>query len=168
MAGRPGSPVVSYSMVTPLAVTLGMGEEVIGVPGSHLQPAYALRVSSKEAGAAAGLNQLRRAILARSSAIPVPFVVRAGGESLVMGDGDPAFEVSVLTPDGMAAVLSLRELAIAEAYMAGDIDFGGDLFAVMGLRDVLVDREVSVKAWAWLKSSEEHTSEPQSQSKLVC
>ncbi|MGH8974721.1 MAG: class I SAM-dependent methyltransferase [Acidimicrobiia bacterium] len=106
---------------------------------------------SEEAGAAAGLTQLRRALLARSSAMPVPFVVRAGGESLAMGDGDPAFEVSILTPAGMAAVLSLRELAIAEAYMAGDIDFAGDLFAVMGLRDVLVDRELSVKAWAWLK-----------------
>ncbi|MGH9038988.1 MAG: SAM-dependent methyltransferase [Acidimicrobiia bacterium] len=106
---------------------------------------------SPEAGAAAGLTQLRDALRARSDRLPVPFVVRAGGETLALGEGEPAFELSIRTPAGMEAVLSLRELAIAEAYMAGDIDFGGDLFAAMTLRDVLADRELSVKAWSWVK-----------------
>lgn len=104
-----------------------------------------------EAGAAAGLTQLRDALRARSARLPVSFVARAGEHALVLGDGEPAFDVSIRTAEGMAAVLSLRELAIAEAYMAGDIDFEGDFFAVMALRDVLVDRELFVKAWSWLK-----------------
>jgi cyclopropane-fatty-acyl-phospholipid synthase len=104
-----------------------------------------------EPGPAGGLTQLHDALRARSTRLAVSFVARAGGESLVVGDGEPAFELSILTPAGMAAVLSLRELAIAEAYMAGDIDFDGDLFAAMALRDVLADRELSVKAWSWLK-----------------
>lgn len=99
----------------------------------------------------AGLTALRDALRARSAHLPVAFLARAGAESVAVGDGTPAFELSIRTPAGMAAVLSLRELAIAEAYMAGDIDFDGDLFAAMALRDVLADRELSVKARAWLK-----------------
>jgi cyclopropane-fatty-acyl-phospholipid synthase len=128
-----------------------MAEEVTGVLWSHPYRQYAFRVPSVDPGAAGGLTQLRDALRARSGRLPVAFVARAGDDTVVMGEGEPAFEVTIRTPEGMAAVLSLRELAIAEAYMGGDIDFAGDLFAAMALRDVLADRELSVKAWSWLK-----------------
>ena len=125
--------------------------QATGLPGRHSDRQYALPVPSVDPGAPGGLTQLRDALRARSARLPVSFLVRAGEDTLVMGDNEPVFEMLIHTPAGMAAVLSLRELAIAEAYMAGDIDFDGDFFAVMALRDVLVDRELSVKAWAWLK-----------------
>src|SRR5688500_20244058 len=56
--------------------------------------------------------------------------------SHTIGDGieqdrDPAFSVRVATAKGEAALAALDELAIAEAYMAGDVDRGGDLITVV-------------------------------------
>lgn len=93
-----------------------------------------------------------RAMLATSAArLPTSFLIHVDGQSLHVGQTEPAFEVSVRTPAGMEAVLSRRELAVAEAYVHGDIDLEGDLVAAMGLRDVLIDRELGVMLAAWLK-----------------
>ena len=70
------------------------------------------------------------------------------GEIAQIGPGDPAFEVVVKSDAGLAAAASMSELAIAEAYIGGDIDFDGDFFQVMELRHLVQDREWYLTAWA--------------------
>jgi cyclopropane-fatty-acyl-phospholipid synthase len=72
------------------------------------------------------------------------------GETAQIGSGEPAFELIVNNDAGLKAAASFSELAIAEAYINGDIDFGGDLFQVMELRQLVQDREWYLTAWAHL------------------
>jgi cyclopropane-fatty-acyl-phospholipid synthase len=55
------------------------------------------------------------------------------------GRGEPAFTVRVVTDKGLAALSAFDELAIAEAYMDGDLDIEGDILAALKLRPVLGD-----------------------------
>jgi len=71
-----------------------------------------------------------------------------GGEVAHFGAGPPAFEVLVRSGAGLAAVQSLNELAIAEAYMRDDVDFEGDFFRIMELRYLLQERNWAITAWA--------------------
>lgn len=73
------------------------------------------------------------------------------GETARIGSGEPAFELILNNDAGLAAVASFSELAIAEAYINEDIDFAGDLFQVMELRDLVQDREWYLTAWAQLQ-----------------
>ena len=57
----------------------------------------------------------------------------------VDGGGEPAFTIQVATEKGLAALAAFDELAVAEAYMDGDLDFEGDLLAVLKHRPVLAD-----------------------------
>jgi len=92
------------------------------------------------------------ALLGRGVALPCAFVIRPeSGHALRIGRGEPAFQVHVRTPAGRRALESLHELAIAEAYMRGDIDFEGDLIAAMSLRQVLSDKSRWIKTWRWLR-----------------
>jgi cyclopropane-fatty-acyl-phospholipid synthase len=59
--------------------------------------------------------------------------------------------VQVANERGLAAVCSLEELKLVEAYMRGDLDLEGDLFAGMDARDVLSDRQLLVKAWTFIQ-----------------
>jgi cyclopropane-fatty-acyl-phospholipid synthase len=64
------------------------------------------------------------------------------------GDGDgPAFTVSVVTERGFRALAAFDELAVAEAYMDGDLDLEGDLLAVLKARPVLGDRRTLHYLW---------------------
>ena len=96
------------------------------------------------------VRELEAALQARAGTVPIAFRVRVDGHCATIGQGEPGFELSIRTPAGMAAVLSLRELAIAEAYLDGDIDLEGDLYGAMALREVLVDRDAGsmLKGWA--------------------
>jgi cyclopropane-fatty-acyl-phospholipid synthase len=53
--------------------------------------------------------------------------------------GEPAFTVRTVTDKGLAALSAFDELAIAEAYMDGDLDIEGDILAALKLRPVLGD-----------------------------
>lgn len=70
------------------------------------------------------------------------------GQVARLGSGEPAFNVSILNDEGWAAIQSLNELAIAEAYMRCDIDFSGDFFKVMELRHLLKGRSWILSTWA--------------------
>jgi cyclopropane-fatty-acyl-phospholipid synthase len=52
---------------------------------------------------------------------------------------EPAFSVRVATERGEAALAAFDELAIAEAYMNGDLDLEGDLLTVLKCRPLLGD-----------------------------
>ena len=73
------------------------------------------------------------------------------GETARIGTGEPAFEVAVKNEAGLAAAESFSELAIAEAYINGDLDFGGDFLQVMELRHLLQDRKWTLTLWAHLQ-----------------
>ncbi|HVF14934.1 MAG TPA: class I SAM-dependent methyltransferase [Acidimicrobiales bacterium] len=65
-----------------------------------------------------------------------------------VGPGEPVFEVVIVNDAGLEAVLTFNELAVAEAYMRGDIDFHGDFFRVMELRHLLKGRSWILTTWA--------------------
>ena len=56
-----------------------------------------------------------------------------------IGAGEPAFTVRIVTGKGLAAMSAFDELAVAEAYMDGDLDIDGDLLTALKLRPVLGD-----------------------------
>lgn len=91
-------------------------------------------------------------LLARSDVPPCTLVIQphAGG-TLRLGHGEPAVHINVRSPNGQRALESLNELAIAEAYMRGDLDFEGDFINVMSLRRVLSDNNRWIKTWRWLR-----------------
>ena len=72
---------------------------------------------------------------------PPPFEVRMqdGAAYSIGEEGRVAFSVHVVTDKGLAALEKFDELAIAEAYMDGDLDIEGSLLAALKLRPVLAD-----------------------------
>lgn len=82
----------------------------------------------------------RRAKL-RGEILPAPFeVYMQDGASYSIGEeGRVAFSVRIVTDNGLAALQKFDELAIAEAYMDGDLDIEGSLLAALKLRPVLGD-----------------------------
>ncbi len=96
-----------------------------------------------------GFNDATAKIRANARPGALAWAIRgAGGESAQFGAGDPVFEVVVRSQAGLAAVQSLNELAIAEAYMRNDLDFEGDFLRIMELRYLLQDRHWTINAWA--------------------
>ena len=73
------------------------------------------------------------------------------GKVARLGDGEPSFEIRVINDAGMAALRSLNELKICEAYVRGDLDFEGDLIGALELRQVLSDRQRLIRLWASLQ-----------------
>ena len=87
----------------------------------------------------AALRQ-RHGKLRRERALP-PFEVRMqDGTSYVSGEeGTVAFSVGIVTEKGFAALARFDELAVAEAYMDGDLDIEGSLLAALKMRPVFAD-----------------------------
>ena len=82
----------------------------------------------------------RHAKVPRESALP-PFEIRMqDGAAYAIGEGDRvAFSIRIVTDKGRAALEKFQELAIAEAYMEGDLDIEGSMLAALKLRPVLTD-----------------------------
>lgn len=90
---------------------------------------------------------LRKA-LSQFGTPPVAFAIELqDGSVLRHGDGAPAFRVTVKNRRGLRALGSLHQLRVADAYIAGDIDFSGDLIAAINLKDRLSDRTPWLKFW---------------------
>jgi len=100
--------------------------------------------------ARATIAELASEVVRRHGPGAPTFAVAAGRERIVAGDGRPAFELAVRSRAGLAALRSLSELEIAEAYMRGDLDIDGDMLAAMDLRGALHDRRLAIRAWALL------------------
>ena len=73
------------------------------------------------------------------------------GPLRVFGAGEPQATLVVRTPAGTAALRSMDLTAVAEAYIAGDIDVEGDLMQVLPLRDTFTDSHPLAYAWKFLK-----------------
>ena len=86
------------------------------------------------------LRDLRDRILARGVSLPFAIKLRdAAGGAVLVGEGVPGLEVVLRTPAAAAALRSLDELHIVEAYMRGDLDLHGDLVRAMQLRTLMRD-----------------------------
>jgi cyclopropane-fatty-acyl-phospholipid synthase len=75
-----------------------------------------------------------------------------GREVYRFGDGVPESAVEILNKAGLTAITSRSELAIAEAYIRGDIDLSGDVFKLMELRHLVSDRRWAPAVWTFLQS----------------
>jgi cyclopropane-fatty-acyl-phospholipid synthase len=76
---------------------------------------------------------------------PVPVLVRGpDGAEMLVGNGEPVMTVTANDEVGVEAIDTRDELMIAEAYMAGSIDFEGDLIAGLSARDNLTTRSAPV------------------------
>jgi cyclopropane-fatty-acyl-phospholipid synthase len=64
------------------------------------------------------------------------------------GEGDVRFRLGFLNEKAVAALKSMDEMRIGNAYLAGDIDIDGDLTAVLDLRRSLNDRHPLARWWA--------------------
>jgi cyclopropane-fatty-acyl-phospholipid synthase len=92
---------------------------------------------------------LARTLAAKS---PVAFSVRApSGDVLQFGNGTPAFALVIHNDAGLAALRSLNEPRLAEAYIRGDYDIEGDFITALSLRDALSDRSLWLKLWRRLE-----------------
>ena len=93
---------------------------------------------------AAGLRERHASLSARDGRVR-PFELRLPDRSAyrigedAAGGGEPAFTVQIVTEKGLAAMAAFDELAVAEAYMDGDLDIEGDLLTALKLRPVLGD-----------------------------
>jgi cyclopropane-fatty-acyl-phospholipid synthase len=70
----------------------------------------------------------------------VPFAVRSDGQLRKLGPGEPRFTLVSTSEKGNAALRSVDLLAVASAYLDGDLELEGDLIAAIGMRDFFHDR----------------------------
>jgi len=78
-----------------------------------------------------------------------PFAVRfPNGEARTFGPGVPASSIEVVNDAGRTALATLDDLAVAEAYMNGDLDLGGDVMEILKYRPLLRDRRVLRYLWS--------------------
>ncbi len=65
--------------------------------------------------------------------IPVTFLLKMNGELSRIGEGEPAFTVTVKREPEKRALLTSTSLALGEAYMRGDVEVDRDLYEVLDL-----------------------------------
>ncbi|HEV8629205.1 MAG TPA: class I SAM-dependent methyltransferase, partial [Thermoanaerobaculia bacterium] len=96
------------------------------------------------AGAGTREHRLVAALGRRHAALgatALPFELRLPDRTShsIGGPGEPAFTVHLVSEKGVAALAAADELAVAEAFMDGDLDLEGDLLAVLKHRRLLGD-----------------------------
>jgi cyclopropane-fatty-acyl-phospholipid synthase len=104
-------------------------------------------------GPYAASRQESRAVrrIARTLAkAPVPFELVIGGRVHRLGEGPAAFRVIANDRAGLAALGSLDQGRIAEAYMSSAIDLEGDMLRFLALRDHLPDSHPLHFVWRFL------------------
>lgn len=91
-------------------------------------------------------------LAAHGVAFPCSFSVHPpSGEVIAFGDGAAEFDIRIRNDHGMRALQSASELAIADAYVRGDIEIEGDVVKAMWLRNFLSDRNLWLKVWRRLQ-----------------
>ena len=88
----------------------------------------------------------------RLEATPVPIAIGLpDGRVESLGAGEPVLRVHVANGRGLAALGSLNELKVVEAYLDGDLDLEGDLIAGMDSRKALRDVRPLTRAWTFVQ-----------------
>jgi cyclopropane-fatty-acyl-phospholipid synthase len=89
----------------------------------------------------------RRLAAGSSVALPSFQIVPLEGRPMDIGDGPPAFRLIERERDALRVLSSLDGLAVAEAYMAGQLDIDGDLIAATRYQEVMGDRHLWIRLW---------------------
>lgn len=84
--------------------------------------------------------------LARAST-PTFSLALPGRPVAVIGGGEVRFSITAHDAAGAAALESLDELRIGEAYLEGHVDIEGDMLAALELRPLLCDRHLATSLW---------------------
>lgn len=90
-------------------------------------------------------------LFSRFTNLPCAFLLRTEKGATPLGNGEPAFELHVRNDRGAKALRSLDELAIAEAYVRGDLEIEGDAVRAMWFRNLLSDDRLWIKTWRRLQ-----------------
>jgi cyclopropane-fatty-acyl-phospholipid synthase len=98
-----------------------------------------------------GLDRLFPQLIPNGGSLPCPFLLRQNGSAKPIGQGEPAFELHVRNDNGIKALRSMNELAIAEAYVRGDLEIEGDIIRAMWFRNLLSDDNFWIKSWRRLQ-----------------
>lgn len=78
----------------------------------------------------------------------VPFALELpSGRIVEIGASSPRFRCVVRSARGLSALTSFDELAVAEAYMDGDIDIDGSMRDALDLREMFDDQNILITAW---------------------
>ena len=94
------------------------------------------------------LAQRIRRRLSESGHAILPFEVRLGNtESYCFGDGEPQFSISFKNSSGLQAIGQLDQLSFSEAYINGNLDIDGDMWAVVSNRGILRDNHPLHLLW---------------------
>lgn len=72
--------------------------------------------------------------------VVAPFSVRLPNDGIYkFGDGDPTFTLSLKDQSALSAITQFDELSFTEAYINGNLDIEGDIWAVISCREILND-----------------------------
>lgn len=122
--------------------------------GTNLDSELQIPGTTETAGTAESVDAptvLERTLKGLAPSLPpgTAFEFRAPGRPLLrVGDGDVKFRILAQNERAVAALKSLDELRIGEAYILGDLDIEGNLLAVFDLRNSLSDRHPLLRFWS--------------------
>lgn len=97
------------------------------------------------------MNGIEQLFVSRNGNLPCPFNLRLNGTVKTIGNGPPAFDLHIRSEEGAKALRSFNELAIAEAYIRGDLEIEGDFIKAMWFRSLLSDDNFWIKTWRRLQ-----------------
>lgn len=82
----------------------------------------------------------------------IPFALAlAGGSTHNFGGVPPAFTLTVTNAQGIAALSTMHQNTIVEAYLAGSIEIEGDLMKVLALRELFSDKKGFNFLWRFIQ-----------------
>ncbi len=82
----------------------------------------------------------------------IPFALAfAGGATHNFGGVPPVFMLTVTNTQGIAALSTMDQNIIVEAYLAGNIELEGDLMKVLALRDLFSDKRGFHFLWRFIQ-----------------
>jgi cyclopropane-fatty-acyl-phospholipid synthase len=95
-------------------------------------------------------SRLQKLLASMASALPpdTAFEVEITGERQRFGNGQVRFQLGVHNERGKAALASLDEKRIGEAYLEGDISLEGDMVSALNLRTRLTDSHPLAYLWS--------------------
>ena len=82
----------------------------------------------------------------------IPFSLSlAGGATHNFGGAPPAFMLTVTNVQGIAALSTMDQNTIVEAYLAGNIEIEGDLMKILALRELFSDKRGLHFLWRFIQ-----------------
>jgi cyclopropane-fatty-acyl-phospholipid synthase len=81
----------------------------------------------------------------------IPFALKMNGQCHHFGADTPAFSIRLNDENGIAALSTLEQDKIADAYLSGCIDLEGDIMKVLALRELFNDKKGARFLWRFIQ-----------------